>query len=516
MNDYGQGLRGLIHRTKQLERWLDFKSFQVFDEAITYTALQFFTAEANDVIRVAASPQGEVGDLEWADEALAVPTEAFGADDEWMMLTGKERELIERLSGQFESLGSKKSSTAIFQGLVTSADSIYHLERIGSGKYKCVHDQINGFEVLIEDAIMKPLISGPQAKRFETPVADKYLLFPYFENTHGDFELGRAAFLQKKFPRAWEYLRKFEKELRSRESPKMDLDDGWWGYVYPKNLSFHDLPKLIVAQTVPSLRVSADYDADKYLNNVRVNGILPAKGVDLSYLLGVLNGSVADFVFRRIGKPKQGGWFEANKQFIAPLPIPHADKKQQAEIGKRAKQLQEKWTARRDLLAEAEARLGVLARRKYKPEFLWPDMPDVAALKLNAPKKMLDSEKTEWAKTQRIDMEETRIEALQGFLKSGEALEAQFKKGELRLTADSRPILSQIYLDEAEGQVAETYWRFLILKKPKHANTFAKQLAQIPLTPELPAAKQFVERVETLLKETTLIAKLENEMNQAL
>ena len=56
----------------------------------------------------------------------------------------------------------------------------------------------------------------------------------------------------------------------------------------------------------------------------------------------------------------------------------------------------------------------------------------------------------------------------------------------------------------------------MILKKPKHANTFAKQLAQIPLTPELPAAKQFVERVETLLKETTLIAKLENEMNQAL
>lgn len=43
VNDYGQGLRGLIHRTKQLERWLDFKSFQVFDEAITYTALQFFT-----------------------------------------------------------------------------------------------------------------------------------------------------------------------------------------------------------------------------------------------------------------------------------------------------------------------------------------------------------------------------------------------------------------------------------------------------------------------------------------
>ena len=58
----------------------------------------------------------------------------------------------------------------------------------------------------------------------------------------------------------------------------------------------------------------------KYLNNVRVNGILTSGATDQMYLLGVLNGPVGDFVFRRIGKPKQGGWYEANKQFIAPLP----------------------------------------------------------------------------------------------------------------------------------------------------------------------------------------------------
>jgi hypothetical protein len=103
-----------------------------------------------------------------------------------------------------------------------------------------------------------------------------------------------------------------------------------------------------------------------------------------------------------------------------------------------------------------------------------------------------------------------------GYLKSGDQLDAQYKKGELRLTADSRPILAQIYLDDAEGKVAETYWRFLILKKPKQASSFAKQLAQIPTSPELPAARQFLERVENLLKETKLIAKLESEMNQAL
>jgi Eco57I restriction-modification methylase len=515
VNDYGQGLRGLIHRTQQLERWLDFKSFQVFDEAITYTALQFFTAEANEVIRVAASPQGEVGDLEWADEALAVPTEAFSADDEWLMLTGEERELVDRLATECLRLDNNKTTSAITVGIQTSADHIYHLQRVGKDKYVQFPKEGDSIEVLIEDAIMRPLISGPEAKRYFSPETETYLLFPYRFDEKQQVQLIPAIDLVKRFPHAWKFLLSHENELRSREINKMNVE-GWYAYNYPKNLDKQEFAKLVVAQLVPSMRVCADYDGDKYLNNVRVNGILPAKGVDLSFLLGVLNGSVADFVFRRIGKPKQGGWFEANKQFIAPLPIPHADKKQQAEIGKRAKQLQEKWTARRDLLAEAEARLGVLARHKYKPEFLWPDLPNLATLKLEAPKKFLDTEKTEWAKLRLSELEDQKLEALQGFISTREKLQASFVKGELRLSIDGRSILHKIYLGEADGQLAETYWRYCLLKKPKDAKAFARQLAQIPSSPELPAAQQFVERVKQLTKDTATLAKMEAETNAAL
>ena len=35
------------------------------------------------------------------------------------------------------------------------------------------------YEVEIEDAIMKPLVSGPEAKRYEEPETDTFLLFPY-------------------------------------------------------------------------------------------------------------------------------------------------------------------------------------------------------------------------------------------------------------------------------------------------------------------------------------------------
>jgi hypothetical protein len=59
-NEYGEGLRNLISVNRNLDRWVDFKSFQVFEEATTYTALQFFTKASNDIVRVAEAPTGHI------------------------------------------------------------------------------------------------------------------------------------------------------------------------------------------------------------------------------------------------------------------------------------------------------------------------------------------------------------------------------------------------------------------------------------------------------------------------
>lgn len=78
---------------------------------------------------------------------------------------------------------------------------------------------------------------------------------------------------------------------------------------------------MIVAQTVPAMRVCFDSEAAFYLNNVRVNGILPKPGNGW-FLLGVLNAPVVDYVFRHIAKVIEVGKYEANKQFIARCPSP--------------------------------------------------------------------------------------------------------------------------------------------------------------------------------------------------
>jgi hypothetical protein len=121
VNQYGEGLRRLVRRGRHLDRWLDFKSHQIFEDVITYTALQFYTHEPRDEMRIAAAPDGEMADVDWSDAYLAVSYDALPDDGEWLMATGPERALIKRLGHDCLRLDDPSLTTAIFQGLVTSA-----------------------------------------------------------------------------------------------------------------------------------------------------------------------------------------------------------------------------------------------------------------------------------------------------------------------------------------------------------------------------------------------------------
>jgi len=525
VNQYGEGLRRLVRRTRQLDRWLDFKAHQIFEEAITYTALQFFTKEPRDAVRIAVAPNGETEahDVDWSDTNLAVPYAALPEDGEWLMATGAERALIDRLARDCIRLGDERLTTAVFQGLITSADAIYHLKRLSRDRYLCTPKKEKNqplkppYEVELEDAIMKPLVSGAEAKRYEEPETETYLLFPYERAPGGPMTLISANAMAKRFPNAWKYLKSWEKDLRKRESSSFD-DHEWYRFGRNQNIDKQDITKLVVAQTVPNMRVCADYSATKYLNNVRVNGILSAPQTDQSYLMGALNSELADFVFRRIGKPKQGGWFEANKQFIEPLPIPDAGREDRDEVARRARALQENWTRRRDLLDEAAGRFGVLARANHKARWLWPDLPDLPDLVERAPKALKGlKERRQWAEDQLDEQEATKVEALRVALASGRRLSPTFAKGELRLLADGQPILRDIFLSDRAGKLAETHWRWLLLSRGwNDAKRFAAELRRPPADSNSPAADQFIERVEALASLTQAIEVGEREMNELL
>jgi hypothetical protein len=243
-----------------------------------------------------------------------------------------------------------------------------------------------------------------------------------------------------------------------------------------QNLDKQETAKLFVAQTVPELRVSFDAAGGAYLNNVRVNGILSADDKSPWFLLGILNAKVADFVFRRIAKVKDGGFYEANKQFIAPLPIPSAAPDEQKTISDMAKALQASHTRRRDVLGLITSRMDTVRKRTKPAEWLFPSIKPKTDWERDAPAGLDLAEKRAWA-TKRYDDDLATSEAAVGErIMPGVMLDASFTDGELSFLINGVPVISRIFEEQASGAFILAQWKVLAASMPITDSTTGRKL----------------------------------------
>lgn len=517
-NKYGEGLRQFVRSTRTLDRWVDFGSHQVFEDATTYTALQFFRKRPTEGVRFASSPEGELAGLSW-EGRMPLDWDDLPEDpkESWILVSPEERAVMEKMEKAGDALGALSGTGGIIVGIQTSADSVYHLQKIGPGRYVRCPGKAHESEHLLEDELMKPLVSGPEAKRYRTPRTDTYLLFPYDvsgEKPH----LISAHKLETEYPKAWQYLREFESELRGRESGKFN-DESWYRFGRNQNIDKQKQLKLGVAQTVPSLRVFFDSEGLFALNNVRVNGILPKSTTLGWFLTGVLNTMPANFYFTRGATPKDGGYFEANKQFIAPIPIPKANEKEVEEVADRARSLQE-WTTE---IYDLEQRIAKLLEspqcsdRELNESWFWSDVrASWKEWKADAPKELKGKERSNWARDRRGSEIAQRLEPLTARLRRGTGLTARFEDGELLLLADGVSVISGLYVVPQEGGFIYAQWSHTLRGTNVTDQTGAKAifnaLRELRAT-ENPAIRDAVVDLNRQIEQIALrIAGVESEM----
>ena len=382
VNEYGQGLRDWLSTSRQLDRWVDFKSYQIFDEAITYTALQFFSGQSTDGVRLHFAPHGggDLSSLDW-QSVPNLPWSELPPGRTWEFMPEEERALITKLG-----LVSKPLSACcktIFQGLITSADNIFHLTRIAAGKYRSFANKVEPVDVELEDGLMRPLVSGTEAKRYLQPLTDTWLLFPY-SLVGAKPHLYSEEDLKAKYPKGWRYLKQHENFLRARESKKFD-GPGWHQFGRNQSIDKQEVAKLMIPRLVTKLFCSIDESGTFFLDNVDVGGVIATEPEDLNFLAAILNAPPANFVWRRISKPFQNDYRSANKQFVAPLPIPHADTDQKTAVGDLASELQRLHSAYRDGVQELTRLINheqmLPDTSRQTPRWPWPGLPEVETLK---------------------------------------------------------------------------------------------------------------------------------------
>jgi hypothetical protein len=515
VNEYGNPLRQLVRRSHSLDRWLDFKSYQVFDEAITYTALQFFRGSPCETLICSFAPDGNAAAVQW-ETADQVPYDELPEEDAWTLAPKAELGLVRRLVSGFGNM--EKSSTGIFVGIQTSMNDIFHLEETSPGKFRnLIMPESESVE--LESDLIHPLVKGPGAKRYCWECGNMRILVPYTTNGNRALLIPEAD-LRSRYPKTWSYFCRYERQLRERENGKMDLPTGWWAFNYPKNIEKQLKPRLLVAGTAPELRVSADFDGDVVQDDRRVFAISVDDQAELGFLLALLNSTVCGYVFKRIARPKSGGFFDIEKQFIAPLPIPDATPEQRMDIDKRARELQELHTRRRDTIAKLDQRLHSAQTTPLSPtpkeDWLWSDIGTPATWKQSpaAPAGLSARDLTAWAKQQHANALLNHLDTLDALLQPGSTLTVENTDDEIALHIASREAL-RLY-DKPDTPFIAAQWRHALRDINVTEAFDGKKLLKLLITLRTTTEAPLKGRILTLDQEITQLDQTIAERESAL
>ncbi len=320
-SQYGQPLRAILAKGKHLSHVVHFGDQQVFEGATTYTCLLFLSKSPRAQCRVA-----RVNDLMGWRTAGAAAEGTVKASrvtaDEWNFAVGDGAALFAKLSRMPAKLGDLAS---IYVGLQTSADPVFLFKDAPSlkGKVVSVYSKELDETLPLETNLLKPVVRSGSIGRYFAHVTAA-VLFPY-SFTRGKAVLIPDSAMRKAFPNAWNYLLRSKPLLSQREHGKFKAT-GWY-QLYPKNLDLWEQPKILVPYMMT--RLSAYFDADhNYFVNVTTGGFgvtVPVQHGDMRYFTGLLNSRLLDWMMKKVSTTFHGGYFAANKQFLAQLPIRTVD-----------------------------------------------------------------------------------------------------------------------------------------------------------------------------------------------
>ena len=325
---YGQPLRELIARGKNLSEIVHFGDQQVFSGATTYTCLLFLNkAGSNSFLLKKVDDLSNWRSTNNAIEGYISSDSVTGA--EWTFQVGSSAALFDKLS----KMPFKLSDIAerIFQGIIPGADKVYAVKLINldSRRARCFSRALNA-EVDLEPELLRKIVSGAEVGRFVLRETNERVIYPYY-NENNNAILISPEELRQKFPLTFEYFQKNSDLLDMRDHGSAKGPERH-KYIRRQNIELQPMKKLAVPRLVSRLHAGFDKDGDFCLDNVDVGGIMLSQGISYHYILGLLNSNLINFYFIRNTVPFRGGFFSANRQFIENLPIRTIDSSNHQDV----------------------------------------------------------------------------------------------------------------------------------------------------------------------------------------
>ena len=180
--EYGKKLQQLIREQCTVESMVDLSTSTVFADATTYPAIVVLRKQKSDrPLRYIFVPQtAQIATSLNIDECKAISAAQQSIiKGVWPPPPSAGKPLLSKLSAKAFPLG--QVADRVFQGLITSADKVYSLQAQGHLDRDTikVYSRSSGQQLELETALLKPLLSGKDVKRYVSLWQNQLLLFPY-------------------------------------------------------------------------------------------------------------------------------------------------------------------------------------------------------------------------------------------------------------------------------------------------------------------------------------------------
>ena len=325
--DNGSVLRNYLMRGKHVSSLVHFGANQVFEDVTTYTCILNFSPKASDSIAFSFFKYKE--DYEKAltkqisTNAVSYKTITEAATlyggNQWILFPTKIDEDIFRTI--YEKSFRLGDAVNIFQGIPTSKDDLYILEKDPSGVYTV---PLTGKTYALEDEFIKPYIRGKDVKRFESLNPTRWIFFPYQIKNDSAVPVS-LDYLKEHSPETYRYLMDHETEFKARESGKAGKLAHWYSYLYPKSLTKHGLQRLSsmeICSKHPNVTFNDGiYHGTKVYSWI-INDVGLEHGISNEYLLAIANSKLLWWFLKLTGDTLSSDSRTFKTNYLAPFPLP--------------------------------------------------------------------------------------------------------------------------------------------------------------------------------------------------
>jgi adenine-specific DNA-methyltransferase len=302
---YGKKMRAFVGKYK-IHLLIDFGDLPVFEEATTYpNIIQLRKSPSEKTfnacnVNTLLFPSGLKNYL--IENEIQINLNEISSEGWTLSATN-----IQYLLTKIKSIGTPLKDYVngkIYYGIKTGLNEAFVIDK--ETKDRLISEDPKSAEVI------KPFLAGRDIKRYQTPVADKYLIF-----TRRGIEI-------EKYPAIYNHLLQFKENL----DPKPNDYNGEWNGRKPGSYKwfeiqdsidyFKEFEKSKVMLPDISLKCEALIDESEGLYSVNTAYIIP----ELTKSdLGLLNSKLILFYYSNLSQTIRGGYYRFIKQYLAQIPM---------------------------------------------------------------------------------------------------------------------------------------------------------------------------------------------------